>query len=59
MEIKSEEFVLNRTIYIYDINCEYHDKYHNEVIIEGNVSMDLHLIFHMTLLKMKLLHVNI
>ena len=42
IEIQSEVFGFDCTIYIEGSNCEYHDKYLNCVSNEGNVKMNLH-----------------
>ena len=40
MEIQSEAFVFNCTIYIEGSTCEYHDKDRNDLINDANVKMN-------------------
>ena len=55
MEIQSEAFGFNHTIYIEGCTCDYHDKYCNYVNNEANLKMEFHSHFQMTLLITQLL----
>ena len=42
IEIQSEAFGFNRTLFTEGITYEYHDKHHNDVRNEGNMKMNSH-----------------
>ena len=50
MKIQSESFGFNCTLSIEGITCEYHNKYHNDVINEGKLKMNFTSYFHRALL---------